>query len=180
MPQDEKSEYIATQIVSEFLTNRMEAPIDGIIFPSSQTGATGRNLVLFGKACSLEEYVPSMNSGLRVTLPKSYSTVRPGQVKPADLIIQTEPSEAREESRTERAEVSTGVSNSNESYDHSKELATYLHLDIDTLKILEIIKVQYGKQSHPVRRVNLLRTKSLYASANISSPTVNTNLSADN
>ena len=178
LPQDEKSEYIPTQVVSEYLTNRMDPPVDGIIFPSSQTGATGRNLVLFGKACSLERYLPNVNTALRVSLPKSYRTVRTRQVKPADLLIQTEPSEEREESRTERAEVSTETSSSNEAYDHSKGPATYLRLDIKSLKILEITKVKYRKQSHEVELVTLLKPKPLHAMASISSPTLNANLSA--
>ena len=38
MPQEEAREYIATQIVSEYLANRVEPLLHGIIFSSAQTG----------------------------------------------------------------------------------------------------------------------------------------------
>ena len=56
MPQDQHSEYIATQVVAEYLASRLDPRLDGIIFPSSQTGSDGRNLVLFNHACRVEPY----------------------------------------------------------------------------------------------------------------------------
>ena len=50
MPGDEGSDYLPTQAVAEYLANRVEPPLDGIIFRSTQTGSTGRNLVLFNHA----------------------------------------------------------------------------------------------------------------------------------
>ena len=50
MPGDESSDYLPTQAVAEYLANRVEPPLDGIIFRSTQTGSTGRNLVLFNHA----------------------------------------------------------------------------------------------------------------------------------
>ena len=56
MPQDEAFEYLPTQAVAEYLAYRVEPRLDGIIFRSSQTGASGRNLVLFNHACGVEPY----------------------------------------------------------------------------------------------------------------------------
>ena len=50
LPGDEASDYLPTQAVAEYLANRVEPPLDGIIFRSTQTGSTGRNLVLFNHA----------------------------------------------------------------------------------------------------------------------------------
>ena len=50
MPGDEGSDYLPTQAVAEYLANRVEPQLDGIIFRSTQTGSTGRNLVLFNHA----------------------------------------------------------------------------------------------------------------------------------
>ena len=52
MPDEEAREYIATQIVSEYLANRVEPRLHGIIHGSAQTGGGGRNVVLFNGACS--------------------------------------------------------------------------------------------------------------------------------
>ena len=54
MPQDEAFEYLPTQVVAEYLANKVDPQLDGIIYRSSQTGRTGRNLVLFNHACGVE------------------------------------------------------------------------------------------------------------------------------
>ena len=54
MPDDEASEYLPTQAVAEYLANRVEPPLDGIIFRSTQTGSVGRNLVLFNHASAVD------------------------------------------------------------------------------------------------------------------------------
>ena len=55
MPQDETREYVATQVVAEFLAHKVKPELDGIIIRSSQTGGKGRNLVLFNRASRVEE-----------------------------------------------------------------------------------------------------------------------------
>ena len=52
MPQDEAFEYLASQAVAEYLANKLDPRLDGIIFPSSQT-RDGRNVVLFNHACGV-------------------------------------------------------------------------------------------------------------------------------
>ena len=44
IPQEEAREYLASQVVADYLANRVEPRLDGMIFNSSQTGGTGRNL----------------------------------------------------------------------------------------------------------------------------------------
>lgn len=53
MPHEEASEYLPTQAVAEYLAN--EAHLDGIIFPSVQTGQESSNVVLFHHAARVEE-----------------------------------------------------------------------------------------------------------------------------
>ena len=50
MPDDEDVEYLPTQVVAEYLANRLDPRFDGIIYRSSQTG-NGQNVVLFNHAC---------------------------------------------------------------------------------------------------------------------------------
>ena len=52
MPQDEAFEYLPTQVVAEYLANKVDPRLDGIIFPSSQTKG-GNNVVLFNHACGV-------------------------------------------------------------------------------------------------------------------------------
>ena len=54
MPRDERLDYLPTQAVAEYLSEKFEPPIDGLRFPSAQTGGTGRNVVLFPKSSAVE------------------------------------------------------------------------------------------------------------------------------
>ena len=69
MPQDEASEYLQTQAVAKYLAKKSCPPIDGILFRSSQTGRTGRNLVLFNHACLVEPWELPPGSKIDVRVP---------------------------------------------------------------------------------------------------------------
>lgn len=56
MPNDEKEQYLVTQVVAEYLASRIEPRFDGILYPSAQTGETGKNVVLFHHASKIEPY----------------------------------------------------------------------------------------------------------------------------
>lgn len=72
LPDQERFEYLATQAIADFLATENSPPLDGIIFPSVQSGGTGRNLVLFHKAARVEEIVPPRGATLKVELGKWY------------------------------------------------------------------------------------------------------------
>ena len=76
MPHEEAREYIATQIVSEYLANRVEPRLHGIIFSSAQTGKGGRNVVLFNGARSVEADEPGPGPSSQDTATAGYSTAR--------------------------------------------------------------------------------------------------------
>ena len=78
MPHEEAREFIATQIVSEYLANRVEPRLDGIIFNSAQAGSGGHNIVLFNDACIIEAYQPRAGTRLRVKIPPQPSVLPPG------------------------------------------------------------------------------------------------------
>jgi len=50
MPADEAADYLPTQAIADFLASEAEAPLDGILFPSVQSGGNAFNVVLFHKA----------------------------------------------------------------------------------------------------------------------------------
>ena len=95
MPHDEAQEYIATQVVSEYLANRVEPRLHGIIFNSAQTGGGGHNIVLFNGARSVEADEPG--PGLRVSIPPRAVVPQPGTESSEDSLIQTEPQRATAE-----------------------------------------------------------------------------------
>ena len=56
MPNDEKEQYVVTQVMAEYLSNRIDPRFDGILYPSAQTGETVKNVVLFHHASMIEPY----------------------------------------------------------------------------------------------------------------------------
>jgi hypothetical protein len=68
MPNDEAFAYLATQAVADFLATERRMKLDGLIFPSAQAGASGRNVVLFHKAARIKplEYPPGTNIEVRL------------------------------------------------------------------------------------------------------------------
>lgn len=52
--------YLSTQVVFEYLRIKFGSQVDGLVFPSVQTGEVGINVVLFPEACviSEEQYYP--------------------------------------------------------------------------------------------------------------------------
>jgi hypothetical protein len=54
MPSDEDFQYLPTQAVAEYLSEKIEPRLDGLIFPSSQRDGAGENVVLFRRASTVE------------------------------------------------------------------------------------------------------------------------------
>jgi hypothetical protein len=58
MPSDDGFDYIVTQAIAEYLANEAGADLDGLLFPSVQTGDNSLNVVLFHKASRVQERIP--------------------------------------------------------------------------------------------------------------------------
>jgi hypothetical protein len=54
MPADEPFEYLATQVIADFLASKADPTIDGLVYPSVQTSSGKPNVVLFHKAARVE------------------------------------------------------------------------------------------------------------------------------
>lgn len=54
LPSDELLGYLPTQVIAEYLAERSDPKIDGILYQSTQTGSEGRNVVLFNRASRVE------------------------------------------------------------------------------------------------------------------------------
>ncbi len=54
MPDDQDLEYLATQAIADFLSTEYNPSLDGILFPSVQTGEGNDNVVLFHKSSRVE------------------------------------------------------------------------------------------------------------------------------
>ena len=63
LPTDEDYQYLPTQAVAEYLSEKVAPRLDGLIFLSSQRGGTGENVVLFRRASVVE---PDGSDGLKM------------------------------------------------------------------------------------------------------------------
>lgn len=55
MPDDESLEYLSTQVIADFLSSENNPTVDGIIFPSIQSGKKGLNIVIFHNSSCVEK-----------------------------------------------------------------------------------------------------------------------------
>ncbi|WP_218669066.1 RES family NAD+ phosphorylase, partial [Leptonema illini] len=56
MPEEELLDYLPTQIIAEYLSNKSNPELDGIIFNSTQSSGGRENIVLFQKSSGVEPY----------------------------------------------------------------------------------------------------------------------------
>ena len=147
MPHEEAREYIATQMVSEFLANRVEPRLHGIIFNSAQTGSSGHNVVLFNGVRSVEACEAASVPGLRVRMPIQPGVPPPGTESSQGLLIQTEPQRAIRETELGVEDSTTIDQETPGSHGNS-----ILRLDPQSLKVLAISGVKYEAQALPVNR----------------------------
>ncbi len=54
LPRGESIDYIPTQVIAEYLANRFEPRLDGIIYSSTQTDGRGLNIAVFNHASDVE------------------------------------------------------------------------------------------------------------------------------
>ena len=151
IPHEEAREYLATQIVSEYLANRVDPRLHGMIFSSPQTGRDGRNFVLFNSACNIEAYEPRPGTGLLVVLPRQRGIPPPGTGLKGHLILRTQFVEA------------TGENNGLPEDSTAKDLGEQtnlgnptLRLDIASLKVINITSVKPKYDPCPLTTVNYI------------------------
>ena len=168
MPTDEAFEYLATQAVAEYLAHKAEPRLDGIIFRSSQTDGSGRNVVLFNHACGIEPYDLPKETILTFSgLPKGtkltfFSHLSDEDYAVRDIIVsETVPSDPPEKvSPVETPESPidlrpVDVFHSTLPRDEDSEPPAYrdptLRLDVESVVVLEIKGVQYNSKRREVR-----------------------------
>ena len=145
MPHEEAREYIATQMVSEYLANRVKPRLHGIIFSSAQTGGGGHNIVLFNGARSVEADEPG--PGFRVKIPPRPGIPQPGTESSKDALIQTEPQRATAE--TEQSVEDPTTVDPKTQGNHRDSI---LRLDPQSLKVLRMSGVKYESNPLPLNR----------------------------
>jgi len=144
MPNEEAFEYIATQAVADYLANISR--LDGIIFPSVQTGQTGSNVVLFHHAARVEEVVLAKETRISAHL-EQYDEDGP---HPDYWVLEEMPPEPKPTPKTGGLRLSIDF---DQPFDHQTYDArsASLRIDRDEVKVHHIEAVSFTTQEHSVR-----------------------------
>ena len=140
MPHEEATEYLATQAMAEYLANRLEPRLDGIIYQSAQTSGIGHNLVLFTHARGVKR------STLRPETGVSSSIAASGHLKYRDNHGDVVASESVPPN---------DVAASGSKGQHDDDAWSYdeptLRLDLESVVVLPITGVKYKYSSRSFR-----------------------------
>ena len=149
MPQDEAVEYLTTQVVAEYLANKVEPRLDGMIYTSSQTGGNGRNVVLFNHACRVEPRDQSHIVNFRIYVPPLMEdTDDDDGISILEYVRTTPPSKLPVIKQVpEWSEDGLGDDDYPMSYDEPA-----LRLDLDSIVVLDIRGVEYTSNSRELTR----------------------------
>ncbi len=146
MPHDEDFQYLPTQAAAEYLSEMMEPKLDGLIFPSSQRGGPGENMVLFRRASIVK---PDGSDDMDLRTDFGWTSE-----DDADLDIMVFAKEkAKEPTKVERKGVFVFDDDWTDLPPKPDE-SPALRIDLDAIQVLEILAVEYRTCPRRVRRVS--------------------------
>lgn len=148
LPDDMPFDYLVTQAIADYLAGRNDPVIDGIIYPSVQSGRE-RNVVLFHKSARVAEL--ELPKGTEIRAYSAHSTEEGPE--PDYRVWEEVPSEEKEEERAERSffdpELFLGSSFGSMEKDLREPV---LRIDVDSLRVHEIGSVTFVTTEFPVNR----------------------------
>ena len=162
MPQDETLEYVATQVVAEYLAHKASPRIDGIIFSSAQAGGVGHNLVLFSHARAVEPYIlpTGTTSEVSAAIRDDSSDV---DIKFVGIhVLEVVPSDSTEEelqNTPNNDQPSPPQGTIEDETRAGADKKPVLKLDMQCLHVLAPYAVKYDYTTHRVTRSRVTETK---------------------
>ena len=140
MPSDEDFQYLPTQAVAEYLSEKIEPRLDGLIFPSSQRDGAGENVVLFRRASAVE---PDNTDDMEFHTNFGWMSE-----DDEDLDITVWMKEKKQPEYPDRADHSwDGSANLPE-----KAEEPALRIDFDAMEVRDIRAIEYRTRTRSVRR----------------------------
>lgn len=154
MPDDEIFEYLPTQIIAEFLSEKIDPRIDGVIFKSSQTGE-GKNIVLFNHSCRTEPY--TLPSSTTVSINFGWATE--DDYDDSITVFEELPKKNESPSEKDSDKRSSQLSMMDLSFDDAEIDFEYidtrevtLRLDVDNIEVKKIKWVKYDPENRYISR----------------------------
>ncbi len=156
LPEDEPLEYLPTQVVAEYLAQKAEPPFDGIIYPSSQTGGSGENVVLFHGSSRVQPYELPAGSSVEVDIPVKRQLDEDDDFYDGIWVSETVPSITNEDrvpvgDRPIRGRTIRGFMNYLLEEPEDDRDPT-LRLDTENVEVLDVKAVSYDSTKRPVIR----------------------------
>lgn len=147
MPGDEPSDYLITQAIADYLAT--EAKLDGLIYPSAQTGGACRNVVLFHHAARVQ--LMQLPEGTELRAHTSMSTEEGDEADywVAEEVPAERPKEPAPPSPFDHILMMPDLSESR--VDHDVRIDT-LQVELDSVSVQHVEAVQFTTQTHQVRR----------------------------
>jgi len=148
MPDEEPTEYLATQMVADFLAQKADTDLHGILYRSVQLGGQGKNVALFHAASKVEEL--ELPDGTEVNAHSYYGT-EDGPEIDYRVYEEVPPKDEDEDEKDDGLGIPWGVEPL--FIDHDADARQpKLRVDLDSLQVHHVDGVSFQTQSHDVRR----------------------------
>jgi hypothetical protein len=149
MPDDQEMEYLPTQAIADYLSTEAKVELDGILYPSVQSGGGGLNVVLFHKAARCAEL--DIPKGTEVNA-RTHLYSEDGYEPDFSVIEEVPPPGEKDHSGKEDSNffdlIASGWSELEE-FDPRYET---LRIDIDSVRAHEVQAVEIKTADHAVTR----------------------------
>ena len=151
MPDDQAFDYLPTQAVADFLATEPSLRIDGIVFPSSQSGRNGLNIVLFHKASRVETIEIPEGTKVSADTAQMYED---GWEREYTVVERISSKWGRDDSASKEVLGHYPLSWQFEA-EHSLSEVHHpptLRLNVNSIKVHVVNRVNYDSTEHPVTR----------------------------
>lgn len=145
MPHEEAVEYLPTQVVADYLA--CEGKLDGIVFPSVQTGHQSSNVILFHHAARVSEVRLPKGTKVEVSLDTSDSDGTHPDYRVWEKVPESVAANpTRDEPLHWRADLHHCINESFDSRQHT------LEIELDTIQVSHVTAIRFGVETHSVSR----------------------------
>lgn len=145
MPDDQPSEYLATQAIADFLATENSSPMDGMIYPSVQVAGEALNIVLFHKAALVEPRDVPRNADIHASSGQLYEEGWETEYRVTERIPLKAKNAPPPLVRMEFEDDATGWTGD----EHRSGTAT-LRIDLASVCVHHVQAVTFRTEDHPV------------------------------
>lgn len=156
LPSDEDYHYLPIQAVAEYLSEKMGFRLDGLVFPSSQRGGKGENVVLFRHASSVEPD-GSGKMGMEVIIERPWYDEKDEKNEDFSILLSRKKMGKIKKKRQKEFQNDKEFPDPNGIQAWCTDIEEYpdekpaLRVDLDSLEVRHIQAVEYETRMHHVQ-----------------------------